>query len=445
MSKLILWLSVIWLPFLMVYLLINETKFKKNIVLGVTLPQEARKDADVLKEIASFKKNAWTMIGILTAMAVLMYFFSDNNAFMTMWMTWLVFSIILPYVPYFISNTCLKTLKNEKGWVQEKRTIRVDTSVLKSQKWLSPWLFVPPVILCLVPLIFDRNMAVLYIIFALMCAGFWFGYRWLYRNKAEMVDENAGLTEVLTRIRRYNWGKMWLLISYGMAAYAIAACMSYRSVLVSVLLTVGITAVICFYAFRLEMKTRRLQEKLTADSGGDWYVDDDDHWIGGVFYYNPDDSRFIINQRIGLNSSVNLAHPGGKIMTVLLVLMLLGMPLLGGFLDIGMTKEITLTMDDNKVVCTSGMGNYSVSREDISEVRVLEELPSDLRRRFGTATDTLLEGSYASEEIGTARLNLDPRQGPFLLIRTADGDVYLFGTRDGSQVKEVASALKNQD
>ena len=193
------------------------------------------------------------------------------------------------------------------------------------------------------------------------------------------------------------------------------------------------------------MKTRRLQEKLTADSGGDWYVDDDDHWIGGVFYYNPDDSRFIINQRIGLNSSVNLAHPGGKIMTVLLVLMLLGMPLLGGFLDIGMTKEITLTMDDNKVVCTSGMGNYSVSREDISEVRVLEELPSDLRRRFGTATDTLLEGSYASEEIGTARLNLDPRQGPFLLIRTADGDVYLFGTRDGSQVKEVASALKNQD
>ena len=225
-SSLILFGTIVWLPFLIYAVNVNETKFKKNIVLGGTLPQEARKDADVLKEIASFKKNAWTMIGILTAMAVLMYFFSDNNAFMTMWMTWLVFSIILPYVPYFISNTRLKTLKNEKGWVQEKRTIRVDTSVLKSQKWLSPWLFVPPVILCLVPLIFDRNMAVLYIIFALMCAGFWFGYRWLYRNKAEMVDENAGLTEVLTRIRRYNWGKMWLLISYGMAAYAIAACMS---------------------------------------------------------------------------------------------------------------------------------------------------------------------------------------------------------------------------
>lgn len=445
MTKLILWLSVIWLPFLMAYLLINETKVKKNIILGVTLPQEAREDADVQKEIASFKKHTWVMTGVLTVMAVLMYFLSGSAAYMTLWIIWLFFAVVLPYIPYVISNARLKTLKNEKGWVQKKRTVRVDTSVLKSQKWLSPWLFVPPVILCLVPLAFDREMAVLYIIFALMCTGFWFGYRWLYRNKAEMVDENARLTEVLTRIRRYNWGKMWLLISYGMAAYAIAAWLSYRNAPASFLLTLAITVVICIFAFRLEMKTRKLQEKLTAESGGDWYVDDDDHWIGGLIYYNPDDSRFIINQRIGLNSSVNLAHPAGKVIAVLSVLMLLGMPLFGGFLDAGMHKEIALNLDDGKVVCTSGMGNYSVNTEEISEVQVLQTLPSDLRRRFGTAAETLLEGSYASEEIGTARVNLDPRQGPYLLIRTDGGDTYLFGTRDGSQVEEIASALKKQD
>jgi hypothetical protein len=91
------------------------------------------------------------------------------------------------------------------------------------------------------------------------------------------------------------------------------------------------------------------------------------------------------------------------------------------------------------------MGNYSVSTEEISEVQVLQTLPSDLRRRFGTAAETLLEGSYASEEIGTARVNLDPRRGPYLLIRTYGGDTYLFGTRDGSQVEEIASALKKQD
>ena len=67
----------------------------------------------------------------------------------------------------------------------------------------------------------------------------------------------------------------------------------------------------------LELRVRRLQEKLTADSGGDFYVDEDDHWIWGMFYYNPNDRRLIVNDRVGMNTSVNLAravrsgHHGG--------------------------------------------------------------------------------------------------------------------------------------
>ena len=37
---LILWLCVIWMPVLMYFMLRNETKFKKNIAVGVTLPYE---------------------------------------------------------------------------------------------------------------------------------------------------------------------------------------------------------------------------------------------------------------------------------------------------------------------------------------------------------------------------------------------------------------------
>ncbi len=45
--KIFLWASIIWLlPFLF-FVQKNEAKFKKNIVVGVTLPQEAREDAEV--------------------------------------------------------------------------------------------------------------------------------------------------------------------------------------------------------------------------------------------------------------------------------------------------------------------------------------------------------------------------------------------------------------
>ena len=55
--NLILWGCVIWLPAFMAVILRNETKFKKNLSMGVTLPQEAREDSEVLTILDSFKKT----------------------------------------------------------------------------------------------------------------------------------------------------------------------------------------------------------------------------------------------------------------------------------------------------------------------------------------------------------------------------------------------------
>ena len=432
----IVWLTVIWLPVLMAYMNVNETKAKKNIILGVTLPQDAREDADVLKELSAFKKNEWLSVVVLMVMAALMWLFSDQYAYMTPWMLWIVFCIVIPYVPYVLSNMRLKNLKVQKGWIQEKHVIRVDTSVLPKEKWFSPWLFAAPVLVCLLPILFDKAMTVMYVLMALMCALLWFGYRYLYRNKAEMVDGNAELTAVLSHVRRYNWGKMWLLIAWFLAAFCLVAWITGINTVIGIILGIAVTVLLCWLAFRLEMRMRHVQEKLTEQSGTDWYVDDDDHWLGGLLYYNPDDSRLIINNRIGLNSTINIARPAGKVLIALTLMFVLAMPLLGGFLDGGITKEITLAVEDDRIICTSGMGRYQIDLDDVQEISVLEELPSGMRRAMGTGTDILLQGKFSADRYGEIEVNLDPRQGPYLLIIT-DDKTYLFGTRDGSGVREI--------
>ena len=57
-GRLILWLCIIWLVPLMYVMLRNETKFKKNIVLGVTLPYQGRTDPEVMTLLARFKTVA---------------------------------------------------------------------------------------------------------------------------------------------------------------------------------------------------------------------------------------------------------------------------------------------------------------------------------------------------------------------------------------------------
>ena len=61
--NLILWISVIWIIPLFYFMLRNETKFKKNIVLGVTFPYTARDDADVQELLAKFR--ILCLIGII--------------------------------------------------------------------------------------------------------------------------------------------------------------------------------------------------------------------------------------------------------------------------------------------------------------------------------------------------------------------------------------------
>jgi uncharacterized membrane protein len=114
-----------------------------------------------------------------------------------------------------------------------------------------------------------------------------------------MIDDNAELTAVLTHVRRYNWGKMWLITSWFMAAVCLVAWISSFNAVISIIVSIVITVLLCWFAFRLEMRMRGIQEKLTKQSGSDWYVDEDDRWLGGLLYYNPDDSRLIIKFNSG--------------------------------------------------------------------------------------------------------------------------------------------------
>ncbi|MBR4164562.1 MAG: hypothetical protein IKR11_13655 [Solobacterium sp.] len=437
--NLILWGMVFWIAPMMTYMLVNETKFKKNIILGVTLPQEAREDTEVLAVIHAFKKYSWMICGLLLLLIPLCILFSAKATF-TYFCFWIALCIVLPYIPYIIFNSRLKEIKIRKGWVQEKQIIKVDTSVLKGQKWLSPVLFVPPVIVCILPALEDREMFLMYLMFAALCILFWFSYRYLYRNKAEMVDENTELTKALTAVRRYNWGVMWLITSYAMGLYCVSSWVMFKYPKWGMIMFIAITVILCVMALRIEMRTRHIQEKLTAQSGSDWYVDDDDHWLFGLIYYNPDDSRVIINNRVGINSTVNAARLPGKILMIVAGAFILATPAMGFFMDSLGRQEIVIAADEQQIEAKAGMTDYKVTLEEIQEVQLLEELPEGLVRKMGTGLDTLLKGRFYAPSTGNVIVLLDPTCEPYILI-TTENNTYLFGTRDSAETKALYEVL----
>ncbi|MEE3424916.1 MAG: hypothetical protein VZR26_05055, partial [Erysipelotrichaceae bacterium] len=119
MTPFYMWISIVWIIPLLGWTLFNETRFKKNIVLGVTLPKEAHEDPAVLDELASFKKKLLIVLIVLALLGFTLFIPAFSDYKMTVWMTWMELIIFLPYLPYLKSRSKLLALKEERGWKKE--------------------------------------------------------------------------------------------------------------------------------------------------------------------------------------------------------------------------------------------------------------------------------------------------------------------------------------
>ena len=53
-------------------------------------------------------------------------------------------------------------------------------------------------------------------------------------------------------------------------------------------------------------------------------LDDDDQWVLGMFYYNPNDNRLNVEKRLGYGGTVNIAHPAGKAIMIVSAILIFG-------------------------------------------------------------------------------------------------------------------------
>ena len=419
--RMILWLCVIWVPAMEYIFMANETKFKKNITIGVTLPHEGRTDPEVQGRLKRFKVQLGVVCLGLTLLALAgLLLPADIGLSLTLMLVWVDAAIVAPMVLYALCNRDLKRIKAQRGWRRlPEATVTVDlTAAAQPGKELNLAHFLPPLAVSLLPVVWELAagealLGALMLTFPLCVALFYILYRYAFRRRSEVVDDNASLTETLTRLRRRYWRRTWLWVSWFMM-------------------------VVCF---RLEFGLRRAQEKLTVSSGTGWYVDEDDKWLWGLFYYDPHDRRIIVNNRVGINTTMNLARRGGQAMMGLVAALLIFMPLLGVSIMGEENAPVELALSDTALTASHGRSEYEIALDDIQEVQLLDQLPDGLRRVMGTAMDTVQKGQYTSAELGSLTLCLDPRTGPWLLVTTREETVYLLGSSAPEAAEEIAVSL----
>ena len=441
--RLFMWAAALPVLPIMYFVQKNECKPKKNIIVGVTLPYEAQGDGEVLALLERYKREMKLICWIMLAAGLPSLFLRSFGAFLTVWMLWVEAICVIFFIPYVRCNKALRRLKEARYWRQREEVPQVVTDLQAAAeeiRWLSPWWFLPPFLIALIPLFFEPDVWWAWTVCAVMVPVFYLCYRWLYRNRAEVVDADSQRTMALTRIRRYNWGKFWLVMAWATGIFNALLWLTLNHVwlCMGVCLLYGLITVA--EAVSIELRVRRLQEKLTADSGRGYYVDDDDRWLWGAFYYNPDDCRVIVNARTGINATFNLAKRPGQIIALFLAAMMLALPLVGVW-EMRMERApVELEVTETELVGSYFGGEWSVTLEDIAEIQVLPERPK-LRRVAGTGMENALTGQFSAEDWGRVTVCIDPRTGPWLLVTAEDGTLYLFGASEEGAAAEIAEAI----
>ena len=437
--RLILWACGIIIIPLMFWQLNNETKFKKNIALGVTLPYEGRTHPQTQELLTKFRRVLrWTCLGLLVSVVVLVLLPMSTGLSLTIWLIWIDVAMVVPFVPYVKYHKKLKALKQEQGWFPEvPRTHVVNlTAAAQQEKPISPVQFLLPLVASLPPLVWgvmkkDWLMAAMFLTGPVCILLFWVLYQWAMRRRAETVDENETLTQTLTRLRRRAWRRSWVWGSWFMAGVNLSMWLSLFHPVWGLVVMVALTVLFLVLAVGLEFHLRHQQETLTARSGQTYYVDEDEKWIWGMFYYDPNDTHLVVNNRIGMNTTVNLAKKSGRIMMGATAVLMLLLPLWGVWLMAEEQSPVTLTLTQTTLEAKHGWDDYEISLADIAQVQLLQEEPEGLRRVAGTAMDTVLKGRYQSDEYDKMTLCMDPQNGPWLLITMKDGTIYLVGDGEG--------------
>lgn len=443
---------------IMYFILKNELEPHKNIILGVTLPADELHNPDVMKIVTKTKKSMYRMAIILAILPFFSLLTTYDSIVYAIFINWITVICFIFFIPYVKGNLKLHKLKKERNWrLDEEGTSLVDLKVaLVEPNPLNKYWFLPAILLTSIPIIIDlcsltgKDSNYLSLVTTLsiglitfLCP---FLFRIAYKTKQEIVSRDSLRNQTLTRIRRYNWGKCFLCISYTNAIYTILFWLYINhyinSIIIFLLITLFYTVFILWWTLRAEFKVRLAQQQFSIQMEDSLTTDEDRYWIYGLLYYNPNNTHLLVEKRVGIGTDVNYAKPAGKILAVIIALSILAMPISSIGLIQSEFSPLLLTIDEDSINAKHLHTTYDIEFDDIKTVETWDELP-DISKVNGTGFSNLCKGTYSIAGNGSCTVCFNPNNHFFIIITKEDGKKYVFSGSTDKKTKEVYNTLIN--
>ena len=450
-------MAVCFLPcMLMMYgFLYVEGKQKGNILLGVTLWPGA--DQEAVKNIQRrFRREMKLMLFITAALFAGTCIPDRDSLVVSTQMLWLILVMVAFFLPLAWGNSRMKALKRESiGSSEAEHKVYVDVraaAVPKEKPFLK--LSLSGTLCGLIPVIVELFLAegsfygwwtevflVTMFLAGIVCLVVQYKF---WSLKTDVVSSQSDVNIQLARVRQYHWSRFFSIVIWGNTCCTLVLWAGlhwpgkgFALVMGAVLLYM---VIVMAAAVRTEAHIRMAYGMYAAQFGME-AGDDDDHWVYGIFYYNKEDNRFMVNRRVGIGTTVNIARKSAKVFmgvvcggTLALLIWASCFILMEDF------TPITLKYAEDSVISRQYKEEYRIPVLEIASAELVEELPS-MSKRVGSAMEYVMKGSYLSEGYVSCKVCVRRKEPPFLKITAADGMVYYLNDEEPEVTRQVYEEL----
>lgn len=420
----------------------TATKVKNGVVLGVTLPYSEIKNNDVLKIVDEYKKGnkVFFLIGIIVFFPISIINYPSLK--MMYLFVWIFFMQILSYRLFGKYNKRLKELKIKNEWfISQTRLLTIDTEVtrLKDKMPVSLLWFIPSLIISIIPIIIliinkDFSFGLLIsastgligtIIFMIM-------YRLYCKKPTEIYSEDSKVNIAYNLIYKRMWTMGTVIAatvqSIGMIFVFLPMTLNDNSVVLLMLSAVIPMTVILVGIYYINNKVTEEQNRLISTSNNPIYIDNDEYWFRDI-YNNPNDTRYIVEPRVGYKMTYNLGTKKGRRIFygsyIFVAILLIGVSIMTLRLDF---KKMRIEVLNQIVNIEAPSYSFAFNVDEIEEIKIIDSIKVNLRTN-GAATDKYSIGHFNVEGYGNCRLYIYDKNDKFIRVKLKDGEyIFISGT-----------------
>lgn len=425
------------------------------VIVENTFPADKINDPRVIHFAKSFRKRLYQLAAVLTAADLLLFLPMKDSSFMLLFFLLLYLTIGGNYMIMIRYIRKGHQLIVENDWQLTTQPVQVDTQLVvkKNLKMVSPLWFLASLAVFLLLTVFifkqdEGNLSWILLIANLLVWASMIFFWWIInRLPARSITDDREINQHYNDLTKFYWSFLTVFMSFliSLIVYLPLLTMEASPNFFTIITFVEFLLIFFFVGFTIWwlFQLRKKQDQLLTQTSSFRYSGDDYYWRYGI-YFNPNDSRWMVPDRIGMNISFNLGKVGGKLIMALVPIILIGATVISVYplyvLDYHPDPLSYEVKQDAVILDGPFTKKQQIAFDKINEVELVKHLPFGGVRTNGFATKNYATG-YFRLDGKPAILFIDHESRPILKISTSKKTFY-YTNKKPAETKKLYHELQ---